>query len=249
MIELTREDGVAVLTLDRDVTNALSLELLRTLNEVLKKMKSDPAVQGLVLVSSNTKFFSIGFDLPQLIDLSVEDFRTFFRSFNRTCLELYTLPKPTVAAVNGHAIAGGCILALCCDYRFIADGRKFMGLNEIHLGLPLPYLPDCILKSLVGDRWAREVMESGEFHQPEKLLQIGLVDQALPQEEVLPRSIHKARKLGAMSSKAYEVIKRNRTEGVEHAFLARWQEKEEIFLDCWTSQETRELLKEALEKF
>lgn len=77
-------------------------------------------------------------------------------------LALYTLPKPVVAAITGHAIAGGCILALCCDYRFISEGRKLMGLNEVKLGVPVPYLADRVLHALVGTRYAREIIESGE---------------------------------------------------------------------------------------
>ena len=99
--------------------------------------------------------------------------------------KLFTFPKPTAAAISGHAIAGGCILTLCCDYRYIAEGRKLMGLNEIKLGVPVPYVADCILRSLVGFRHAREIMESGDFYQPETSFQKGLVDAVLPLENVL----------------------------------------------------------------
>ena len=109
--------------------------------------------------------------------------------FNQVCMELYTMPKPTVAAVTGHAIAGGCILALCCDYRFAAEGRKLMGLNEIRLGVPVPYLADCVLRQIVGARNAREIMETGEFYLPEQSLQIGMIDRVLPLEKVVADSI------------------------------------------------------------
>jgi enoyl-CoA hydratase/carnithine racemase len=206
-------------------------------------------VQGLVLASSNDKFFSIGFDIPQLFELSREDFRVFYQALNRVCLDLYTLPRPTVAAITGHAIAGGCILTLCCDYRFMTEGRKLMGLNEIRLGVPVPYPADCILRHLVGLRNAREVMGSGEFYQPEELFQIGLVDQVLPLGQVLPKSVEKARFLGGMPREAFAMIKRNRVEMVEAEILARLEEKERFFMECWYSDEARGRLREAMEKF
>ena len=133
MIGVEYHDQVAIVRLDRPATNAINLQLVDELAEALEGVKRDADVRSLVLTSSNDKFFSIGFDIPQLFDLTREDFRSFYQAFNRMCLDLYTLPKPTVAAITGHAIAGGCILTLCCDYRFIAQGRKLMGLNEIML--------------------------------------------------------------------------------------------------------------------
>ena len=203
----------------------------------------------MVLTSSNDKFFSIGFDIPQLIELSQEDFQLYYQKFNRMCLALYTFPKPTVAAIVGHAIAGGCILALCCDYRVIADERNLMGLNEIKLGVPVPYLADCILRSLVGVRYARQIMETGEFYSALQLFQMGMVDQMVSLEEVLPTSMERASALGIMPQEAYKMIKKNRVEVIRGDFQKNWDEKKNFFIKCWYSEETQKLLKKAMEKF
>jgi enoyl-CoA hydratase/carnithine racemase len=230
-------DEVAVLKLSRSVTNALDLQLVSQLAENLQKVSDDSDVQGVVLTSSNEKFFSIGFDIPELFRLPKDDFRVFYQTYNRVCVDLYTLPKPTMAAITGHAVAGGCILALCCDYRFIAEGRKLMGLNEIKLGIPVPYPGDCILQHVVGTRNAREIMGTGEFYDPEALLHMGVVDQV------------KAKLLGALPHEAFGMIKRNRVETVEAHILKRLAEKEEFFIECWFSDEARKRLKEAIKKF
>jgi len=249
MIRIEHHGEVAIAKLDRDVTNAIDLRLIEELSETLQGVRHDPGVHGLVLGSSNEKFFSIGFDIPQLFGLAREDFKSFYQTFNRACLDLYTLPKPTIAAITGHAIAGGCILALCCDYRFIARGRKLMGLNEIRLGVPVPYLADCVLRHIVGVRYARDIMDTGEFYQPEESLQMGIVDQVLPLEQVLTKSIEKARLLGTLPQEAFAIIKRNRIEMIEAQVLARLEEREQFFVDRWYSDEARERLKAAMEKF
>ena len=249
LIRIEYRDEVVILKLVRGITNALNLQLVNQLAENLRKVRDDSDVHSLVLGSSNEKFFSIGFDIPELFKLTRKDFRAFYQAFNRVCMDLYTLPKPTIAAITGHAIAGGCILALCCDYRFIAEGRKLMGLNEIKLGIPVPYPGDCILRHVVGTRNAREISGTGEFYRPEELLQIGMVDQVLSLKQVLPKSIEKAKLLGALPHAAFGMIKRNRIEIVEAQVLTRLAEKEQFFIECWHSNEARERLKEAIKKF
>jgi len=249
MIRIEHHGEVAIVKLDRGVTNTIDLQLVEELSETLQGVTHDPGVHSLVLGSSNERFFSIGFDIPQLFGLARQDFKFFYQTFNRVCMDLYTLPKPTIAAITGHAIAGGCILALCCDYRFIAQGRKLMGLNEIRLGVPVPYLADCVLRHIVGVRYARDIMDIGEFYQPEESLQMGIVDQVLPLEQVLPKSVEKARLLGGSPQEAFAMIKRNRVERVEAQVLTRLEEKERFFVDRWYSDEARERLREAMEKF
>lgn len=249
MIQIDYQDTVAIVKLDRSVTNAINTELVNDLAKAIEQVKADSQVRGLVLASTNAKFFSIGFDIPQLFGLSKKELRTFFDLFNRTCLALFTLPKPTVAAITGHTIAGGCILALCCDYRLTAKDRIWMGLNEIKLGVPVPYLPDCILRSLVGVRKARDIMETGDFCSPEESFAIGLADDICLRDDVWAKAIDKARAMGAMPSLAFETIKRSRVEGIEKKVLERWEQKERAFLECWFSAEARILLKEAMEKF
>lgn len=249
MLTVDCRDNVVIVRLNRGVTNPMNIELVNELAKAFQRVKRDIDVHGLVLSSSNEKFFSIGFDIPQLFELDREDFTSFYQAFNDMCLDLYTLPKPTVAAITGHAIAGGCIVALCCDYRFVAEGRKLMGLNEIKLGVSVPYLADCVLRSMVGVRIARDIVDTGEFYRAEQSFQMGMVDGVVPLERVLSESIEKSKSLGALPQRAFELIKRNRVESVKEQFLQRRREKERLFIDRWYSDETRERLREAIKKF
>lgn len=248
-ISVDHQDTVALARLSRGVTNALDLDLVNELGALLERIERDPSASALVLGSQADKFFSIGFDIPHLFELPRKDFKEFYTAFNRVCLSLYTLPKPTVAAITGHAVAGGCILALCCDYRFMGEGKKLMGLNEIKLGVPVPYLADCALRNIVGTRYARDMMDTGEFYAPAELLRMGLVDEVLPVGDVIARAVEKARLLGTWPRGAFAQIKRNRVEEVEQRVLAQGEEKERLFLDSWYSDEARQRLGEAIEKF
>ena len=248
-ITVDYQDQSAILSFNEGPTNPLNLNLVTEFTGLLSTLKTNPNVHSLVLTSVSDKFFSIGFDIPAFYDLPTKEFTTIYRAFNRLCLDLYTFPKPTVAALKGHAIAGGTILALCCDYRFIAVGHKLMGLNEIKLGVPVPYLADLILQQVVGSRIARQMVESGELYPSVELADLGLVDGVLLLDQVFPRAIEKANSLGSLPQDAYALIKNNRVEVVVRQFNQYRNEKENQFINRWYSPAARELLKAAIEKF
>lgn len=124
-----------------------------------------------------------------------------------------------------------------------------MGLNEVKLGLPVPYPGHCILQDIVGTRNAREILGIGEFYHPEESLQRGMVDQVLPLEQVLPKSIEKAELLGSLPHEGFGMIKGNRVEMVQARILAHLAEKERFFVECWYSDQAQVLLKEAVKRF
>lgn len=248
-IEAATEDGVRILKLNRGVTNPLNGKVVEELGGHLREVKGSKEITALVITSANEKFFSLGFDIPDLYPKESRAFKDFFTSFNQLCLDLYILPKPTVAALSGHAIAGGFILASCCDYRFISQGKKFCALNEINLGVPVPYLSDLILRQLIGDRKATEMLYSGKMIPAEEALRMGIVDALFPPETLLPESLAKARELGNLPARAFGAIKANRTFDVAEKIRRRLDEDIQLFLKFWYSEEARARLKEAMKKF
>jgi enoyl-CoA hydratase/carnithine racemase len=249
LIQIERSGSVAVLRLNRGTINAIDLDLVRGLSDCLGLIRKEPSFRALVLGSANHKFFSIGLDIPWLYPLSVGDFTDFYKAFNRLCLDLYAFPKPTVAALTGHAVAGGGILVSCCDYRFIAEGHNLLGINEIKLGVPMPYPADRIIHDLLGGRTARNVMDSGDFYLPDELLRMGWVDRVLPEDEVIPASVEKAEELGALPSTGFSGVKKNRVDTVMREVLAHLEERETAFIEAWYSEQARARLEEAMKKF
>jgi enoyl-CoA hydratase/carnithine racemase len=248
LIRIQLEDGIAVVKMDHG-KNPFGPDIVEEMTKTFFDIRGDPNVRGLVISSTHERFFSIGLDLPNLIDMSKEDFASFMGSYNDMCMDLYSLPIPTLAAVNGHATAGGCILALCCDHRFMAEGRSLMGVNEVKLGVPVPYHADRILHDIIGARNAMEMMSTGDFYTTEMLHVLGVVDRVVPAEELIDRSVDHVRKLASSPKEAFSKIKANRTDAV----IARIEEKREVkdreFVELWYSDTVRERLREAMEKF
>ena len=239
-------DAVAALRVNNGVINAIGPELLDDLSAELTQIKSE--FKGMVLAGGE-KFFCIGLDLPGLLPLGRSEMVEFYFKFMQVVLDLYTLPMPTACAINGHATAGGAIFALSSDFRFASSGRKFIGLNEVKIGLSVPYLTDLILRQVVGDRCATEMMFKGEFLEPEKALKIGLVDAVFSPEDLEEKAVAKIAELAALPPQGLTVIKNNRVGAVRSQYEEARSAEADLFLDCWFNPSVREKLKEAAKKF
>ena len=146
-VVIEERKNLAVLRLDNGVINAISPDLVDDLSAALKQVKDE--FYGIVL-AGGVKFFSIGFSLPDLLRLDRAGMAHFIYNFSQAAFDFLALPMPTACAIAGHVIAAGSILALMSDYRFAASGKKLIGLNEVKLGLPTPYLADLMLRQIVG---------------------------------------------------------------------------------------------------
>jgi enoyl-CoA hydratase/carnithine racemase len=178
-----------------------------------------------------------------------ERFAAFVHSFDQLCIDIYGLPKPTVAAITGHATAGGCILALGADHRIIGSGRRLMGLNEVKLGVTVPFPADRMLRAMVDGRTARAVVEQGEFYPPDELLEMGLVDEVVDPEQVIPSAVQMATSMAAMPPQAYAALKDIRTRPVLEEILTGLAARQAEFVDLWYNPHAREQLDEAMQRF
>jgi enoyl-CoA hydratase/carnithine racemase len=245
-VVLDIKDGIANLRLVNGATNAISPALVADVATAVEKVKAE--ADGLV-ITGGEKFFSIGFDLPSLLQLNRQGMTDFYRNFNNLILDIFTLPMPTACAVGGHAIGGGNIFALAGDYRFMAEGRKLIGLNEINIGLPIPYLTQLMLWQVVGDRAARDIVYGGDLNSAEHASQIGLVDAVLSAEELEQKAIEKVSTLAQKPGSGFARIKDARVEQVRQWYAEKGPEQDEIFINIFFQPEIQALLKEAAENF
>ena len=245
-VGIESRENVAIVRVNNGVINAINTELVDDLSQAIHQVKTE--FKAMVL-AGGTKFFCIGLDLPVLLKLDRVGMSKFWDKFDQVIADLYTLPISTACAVAGHAVAGGTILALSCDYRFVASGRKYLGLNEIKIGVPVPYLPDLILRQIIGDRAATEVVYRGEMIEPQAALEIGLVDEVFSEDDLEEQAVGRIAELAVLSQPAFGFIKENRVRDNHYKFVSERESNKKQFLDCWFQESVRELLGEAAKKF
>ena len=204
-IEGPGADGVVTATLDRPPANALTREFFVELEALLARLAGD-ATRALVSPGTG-RFFSAGLDLFQVFAADAAGFADFTRHFDAGFAALFAFPKPVVAAVNGHAVAGGAVLAACADFHLVADGGGRIGLTEIQVGVPFPASILEIVRHACDGPALREVVYHGRTYLPAEACQRRLADEVVPAAELPSR----ARALAASATRepvAFAEIKR-----------------------------------------
>jgi enoyl-CoA hydratase len=180
VIERADEDGIAVLTLAHGPVNALDVELCTAVADSLRELGSD-VVRAVVLTGSG-RAFSAGVDLRRVVADGEGYARRLVPALTDLFRAAFTLPKPMVAAVNGHAIAGGCVLAACADVVLMSGGR--IGLPEVRVGVPFPRAALEVVRYAVGDVGARTLVLGGETVTAEDAVAVGLVDRTVTGDDL-----------------------------------------------------------------
>jgi enoyl-CoA hydratase/carnithine racemase len=175
-IRQERQGALAVLRLDKARGNAIDEELVEELRAAGTELQADDGVRGVLLASAHPKLFCPGLDLVSLADYDRARLERFMGGFARMLQALYGLRKPMVAAVSGHAVAGGCILALTADWRVLRRGAS-IGLNEVKVGVPLPLSVTALLRATVGPGALSRVALLGRNFADEEALAAGLADE------------------------------------------------------------------------
>lgn len=210
------EDNVARITLDDGKVNAMSLPLFEALGAALDRAERDHA--GAVVLAGRPGFFSAGLNLKLLPTLPPAELRTTMIAFGRTMLRVFTLPIPTVAAVSGHAVAGGAMLMFACDLRWVAEGPFRIHLNEVAIGLPLPTWAITLAHAAVPPRWHTEAILHARPYTPDEALERGIVDGvARPAERLLAEACAAAAPLTALDRAAYATSKSR-----HRAMVVKW---------------------------
>lgn len=207
VIEVERDEGVALVYLDRPKVNALAPELVQALCACWDELAQDPGVGAVVLGSRRPGVFSAGFDLKALHGLEPPAFGAFIASFTALYRKLFAGPLPSVAAVNGHAVAGGAILALACDRRVFARGEGRFGLTEVDLGLPLPPGVLHLMRYAAGERGALEAGLFGRLYLPAEARAAGFADGLASPEALIQAAREEARALAAKPRLALRAIR------------------------------------------
>ena len=244
MIVRSQDDGVLTLRLAHRKASALDVELLEALLGELDGVAAD--VRALVLTGTGS-IFSAGVDLFRLTGEGADYVRRFFPLLSRFFRTLFAFPGPIVAAVNGHAIAGGCIIALAADARLMADGAGRIGVPELLVGVPFPSAALEVVRFALPPDKVQSLINTGRTLTDREAVSAGLIDEVVV-PELLPTRAHEiARQLGQVPPSAFRLTK----QALRSAALDRIDQggrHDQAVLEVWSAPETLAHLREYLRR-
>lgn len=230
-------EGIASVVLSRGKVNAINQTVVDELGQCLETLAADRDLKAVVLTGRG-KFFSFGFDVTEFLSYTQAEFAGYLTAFTDLYTYLFTYPKPVVAALNGHTIAGGCMLALACDYRLMAAGKARISLNEITFGASVFAGSTEMLRFLIGSAKATDVLYSGSMYSAEEALALGLVQSVSNADQLVDRARRIAADLAARPAPAFTSIKSLLRKPIAEAMVRREAASIGEFVDIWYTAET-----------
>jgi enoyl-CoA hydratase/carnithine racemase len=236
-VHVSRIDGVAEARLKRGKVNALNEQAVEEIDGCFQRLAADPEIRA-VIFTADGPFFSFGFDIPEFLGYSKESFSKFLRRFTSLYAYLFTYPKPLVAALNGHTIAGGCMLALACDYRIMVSGKAKISLNEGTFGSSVFAGSVAMLKFLVGGKNAQTVLYDGAMYSAMEASHLGMIDQVSSTEKLVGDAQEVARRLASKDASAFRSMKGLLRAPVADEMAKKEEQSVKEFVDIWYSENT-----------
>jgi enoyl-CoA hydratase len=245
VIERQDADGIRLLKLAHGKVSAMDIELCEALTVELKDAATAP-IKAVIITGSGSSF-SAGVDLFRVVKDGPDYGRRFLPVLDDFLRAVLTLPKPTIAAVNGHAIAGGCILAAACDHRIMTEGNGRIGIPELAVGVPFPALPLQIMASRVADSALRDLVYTGRTVQIDEAKLLGLIDEKVPSGMLMERATEVAQQLASIPAGAFALTK----EAFYTPILERTRQLSDLnarVVDAWLQPHTYDTIRAYLER-
>jgi len=243
---IERVDDVGVVTMTSNKVNAMDNDFFSDLQTAIADLQAGDCLP--VVLTGTGNCFSAGLNILELYDFDRPALARFVDRFSETILAWFSLPRPTVAAVNGHAIAGGCVLALGCDLRIVGDTSAQIGLNEVQVGISFPGVAFEVTRHALPPERAREVMLTGALYTPEEARARGLVDEVVEPEALISRAVAVARTIARDSLEAYAAIKANMLAPALARIADTRERIDREFLDVWFSDSARRQMREVRQR-
>jgi enoyl-CoA hydratase len=237
-LRIERDGAVAVLRLDKARGNSIDQAFVDDLAAACRELSADDGARGLLIASANPKLFCPGLDLVTLVGYDRPALQGFMLAFSEAIAALYGLPLPVVAGVNGHAVAGGCILALAADYRILRRGAQ-IGLNEVRIGVPLPWSIAVLLKATAPPPALSRIALLGRNFADEEALAAGLADELAEPAGFEEACRSRMNEFVEKDLHAFAVTKGYLRGSVLGEMRSREREAIGDFLDGWFSEPTQ----------
>jgi enoyl-CoA hydratase len=245
MIERSQHDGILTLRLAHGKASALDIELLDAL---LRELEGGVEHVRALILTGTGSIFSAGVDLFRLTREGPDYVRRFLPLLSRFVHTLFTFPRPVVAAANGHAIAGGCIIVLAADARLMAEGAGRIGVPELLVGVPFPTAALEVVRFAVPRDKVQSLIYTGRTLPPQEALRVGLVDEVVAPSELLARAQEIAQQLALIPPPVYRLTKQAlRAEALERIERAS-EPHDRAALEVWSAAETLAHIREYLRR-
>jgi enoyl-CoA hydratase len=238
VIEVTEQDGMAVLRMADGKVNAMSIELCET---ITARVREHAPARAIVIAGSG-RIFSAGVDLLRLLDGGVPYVRKFLPALSTMLATVFSHPKPVVAAINGHAIAGGCVLACAADRRLMARDAGRIGVTELLVGVPFPPAAMEIMRCACVPQYFEDALFSGATYVPPQALERGMIHEIAEPDALLDRAVAAAKTLAALSPRAFAQTKRQTREPMLERMAS--VETAAAVEEIWTAPETLERIRD-----
>ena len=232
----TDDEGVATLRLDRAPVNALNSQIWGELGEAARQITDDDSI-GAAVFWGGPKVFAAGADIKQMQGMDFQDFFARAGALQASFDALARIPKPTIAAINGYALGGGCELSMTADFRYAADNAR-LGQPEILLGVIPGAGGTQRLPRLVGVQKAKEMVYGGGMYSAEDCLAMGLVDKVFPADEVYDKAVAAARRY-AKGPYALRMAKKALDEGIEMNLDEALRLETTLFTACFATEDRK----------
>jgi enoyl-CoA hydratase len=244
VIDVQTHEGVAIVRIEHGKANALDTELMRDLSASLQQLRQG-ATRAAVLTGTGS-IFGAGVDLFRVLSGGDAYATEFVPGLAHFLAELFEFPLPLVAAVNGHAIAGGCIVACACDYRIMAEGKGTIGVPELLVGVPFPTVAIEIMRFAVPPHELQALVYTGRTCGAEEALRRGLVNETAPGDQLLVRAREVALQLAAIPSSVFAATKH----ALRHDTAARVRSDRTLddVARQWSSPDTRAHIQQYLDR-
>lgn len=241
-------EGVVTLTINRpQAMNALNEETLLELEAATKEIKSSAEIKSVIITGAGQKAFVAGADIAYMQELSAVHGREFAMLGHRVFRGIETIPVPVIAAINGFALGGGLEMALACDFRLAAQNAKF-GQPEVGLGITPGFGGTQRLPRTIGAAWAKQLIYSGDNIDAETALRIGLVNQVVTGEELMPKVEKLARRISERAPRAVQYSKAAINEGMQCDIDRGCTIEADLFGICFSTHDQSEGMAAFLQK-
>ncbi len=246
MIDVKINDGIAVMTLAHGKANALDLDFCDALTTRFAELRTSAAKA--VVLTGQGKMFSAGVDLKRLNDGGADYIAKFLPALHRLYDAVFFFPKPVVAAINGHAIAGGAVLAACADRRIMARDGGRIGVTELLVGVPFPALAFEIVRFAVPPRYVAEFTLGAATYATDVALHKGWIDEVAEPGDLMTRALAAAQSLAALSPAAFAQTKKQIRQAVTERIAQSGQATDKAVTEIWTAPETLGFIRDYVAK-